>query len=165
MAKDFLECTEGTRIDLPAHGALPAAVHVFDAESVHAINAALAAERPLLVRGEPGTGKSQLARAAAVALKGGYRSKVIDARTEVQDLFFTFDAVARLAEAQLQGALRSAKLQVQRRAARRAELSRPRSALVGLRLGFCGSTSPPRGRPSPAVTERRHRSASRGAAR
>lgn len=108
MAKDFLECTEGTRIDLPAHGALPAAVHVFDAESVHAINAALAAERPLLVRGEPGTGKSQLARAAAVALKWGYRSKVIDARTEVQDLFFTFDAVARLAEAQLQGALRSA---------------------------------------------------------
>ena len=38
--------------------------HLFDAESALAIRAALAARRPLLVRGEPGVGKTQLAAAA-----------------------------------------------------------------------------------------------------
>jgi DNA polymerase III delta prime subunit len=55
--------------DLPARGSWPASRHVFDEESADAIRMALAAERPLLVRGEPGTGKSQLARAAAEELK------------------------------------------------------------------------------------------------
>jgi MoxR-like ATPase len=41
--------------------------HVLDRTSQLAINAALAAGRPLLVRGEPGVGKSQLALAAARA--------------------------------------------------------------------------------------------------
>jgi MoxR-like ATPase len=42
--------------------------HVIDRTSQLAINAVLAAGRPLLVRGEPGVGKSQLALAAARAL-------------------------------------------------------------------------------------------------
>jgi MoxR-like ATPase len=95
---------EAPQVDLPEDGLAPAGVHVFDLESVEAINAALAAERPLLVRGEPGSGKSQLARAAAVALGRPFLSAVIDARTEARDLFYTFDAVERLAEAQLLGA-------------------------------------------------------------
>lgn len=70
-----------------------------------AVNAALAAGRPLLVRGEPGIGKSQLARAAAKCLERAYVSHVIDARTEARDLLWHFDAVERLAEAQLCGAL------------------------------------------------------------
>jgi MoxR-like ATPase len=81
--------------------------HVFDEDSIHAINAALAAERPLLVRGEPGTGKSQLARAAAHQLERRFLVKTIDARTEARDLHWTFDAVARLAKAQLLAALSS----------------------------------------------------------
>lgn len=76
-------------------------VHVFDDRDRHAINAALAAGRPLLVRGEPGVGKSQLARAAAEGLGRRFVSKVIDARTEAQDLLWTFDAVRRLADAQV----------------------------------------------------------------
>lgn len=90
---------------LPAYGAQPAGVHVFDRPSVDAIHAALAAGRPLLVRGEPGSGKSQLARAAAAALGRAFVSHVIDARTEARDLMWSFDAVSRLAEAQIQGAL------------------------------------------------------------
>ncbi len=101
----YLDIADGHRLELPVEGALPATVHVFEAESADAVNAALAAGRPLLVRGEPGTGKSQLARAAAVGLGRALVSTVIDARTEARDLLWTFDAVARLAEAQVQGAL------------------------------------------------------------
>ncbi len=101
----FLECEPGSVVSLPARGAFPSQVHVFEPESINAINAALAARRPLLVRGEPGTGKSQLAAAAACALGCVFVSKVIDAATEPRDLLWTFDGVARLAEAQIQGVL------------------------------------------------------------
>ena len=77
--------------------------HIFKSREVHAINTALAAGRPLLVRGEAGVGKSQLARAAAKGLKRRFVSTTIDARTEAQDLKWTFDAVRRLADAQLIG--------------------------------------------------------------
>jgi MoxR-like ATPase len=73
---------------------------------IHAINAAIAAGRPLLVRGEPGIGKSQLARAAAKELGRAYVKYVVDSRTESRDLMWTFDAVRRLADAQLAGTLR-----------------------------------------------------------
>jgi MoxR-like ATPase len=75
--------------------------HVFEKDDVHAVNAALAAGRPLLLRGKPGTGKSQLALAAAVALGRAFVSQVIDARTESRDLLWRFDAVHRLADAQV----------------------------------------------------------------
>lgn len=75
--------------------------HVFQEEDIHAINAALASGRPLLLRGRPGTGKSQLALAAAVALGRAFVSEVIDARTESRDLLWRFDAVRRLADAQV----------------------------------------------------------------
>jgi MoxR-like ATPase len=101
----FLEIQPGRPVAIRARGTLPHAVHLFDAPSILAVNTALAARRPLLVRGEPGTGKSQLARAAAEALGRVYLSKTIDSRTEARDLFWSFDAVERLAEAQVQGAL------------------------------------------------------------
>jgi MoxR-like ATPase len=94
-------------LPLASRGLLKAAVHLFDEESILAVNAALAARRPLLVRGEPGTGKSQLARAAAQALHRLFVSKVVDVHTEARDLLWSFDAVARLAEAQLAGSARS----------------------------------------------------------
>jgi MoxR-like ATPase len=74
-------------------------------EHIAAVNAALAARRALLVRGEPGTGKSQLAAAAARALGRTFIPAVIDGSTEPRDLLWRFDAVARLAEAQLISAL------------------------------------------------------------
>lgn len=86
---------------LPAVGTWRKSVHVFDERSAQAIRAALAAGRPLLVRGDPGTGKSQLARAAAKVLGRKFLSQVVDAHTEVQDLWYRFDAVSRLGNAQM----------------------------------------------------------------
>lgn len=88
------------RFTLEATGSWPETQHVFDEPSKDAILMAVAAGRPLLVRGEPGTGKSQLARAAAQVLEGVFISEVVHARTEPQDLQWRFDAVGRLGEAQ-----------------------------------------------------------------
>lgn len=101
----LLQLNDGACIELPQRGMLPPQAHIFDQRSIVAVNAALAARRPLLVRGEPGTGKSQLARAAAAYLRRPLITKVIDARTEARDLLWEFDAVARLAEAQLLSAV------------------------------------------------------------
>ncbi len=91
-------------LDLHKIGSLPATVHVFEQRDVDAVNAALASARPLLVRGEPGSGKSQLARAAAQGLGRAFVATVVDARTEARDLQWSFDAVRRLADAQVIGA-------------------------------------------------------------
>ena len=75
--------------------------HLLDEEHQLAIQGAAAANRPLLVRGEPGLGKSQLAYAAASLLGRKFISFTISATTESQDLLWTFDAVQRLAESQV----------------------------------------------------------------
>jgi len=86
---------------------LPETVHVFDERSRNAIEAAWLSGRPLLIRGNPGTGKSQLARAAAEALGWEFTSEVINAHTEIQDLWYRFDAVSRLGQAQILSAISS----------------------------------------------------------
>jgi MoxR-like ATPase len=65
-----------------------------------AVNVALAAGRPLLVRGRPGTGKSSLARSVATLLGWRYYAMTVSSRTTARDLLWTFDSVARLADAQ-----------------------------------------------------------------
>jgi MoxR-like ATPase len=101
----YLDLTPGQVQRLEPYARLPETFHVFEATSIEAINAALAAGRPLLVRGEPGTGKSQLARAAAAALGRAFLPFTVDARTEARDLLYTVDTVARLADAQILGHL------------------------------------------------------------
>jgi MoxR-like ATPase len=59
----------------------------------------------LLVRGKPGVGKTQLAEAAAKELGRPLLRRVVDSRTEARDLLWEFDAVMRLAEAQISSAL------------------------------------------------------------
>jgi len=115
MKKRWLDIKEGDEIILLDQGASTEQVHVFDKPSIEAVNAALAAHRPLLVRGEPGTGKSQLACAAAKALGWPCLGHVVHSRTTAQDLLWSFDAVARLAEAQLAGALRLSESEVKKR--------------------------------------------------
>jgi len=78
-------------------GSWRAAEHVWDVKELDALALAQASNRPLLVRGEPGTGKSQLARAAAALLGWAFRYEVITARHEAQDLLWHYDAVERLA--------------------------------------------------------------------
>lgn len=96
----------GEPLPLPETGSWPKSVHVFEEREAYALKAATAAGRPLLVRGQPGVGKSQLARAAAQASKRLFVSEVVHARSEPQDLQWHFDAVARLGEAQALGAAR-----------------------------------------------------------
>lgn len=91
---------------LPGENSVKAAklrkiTHLFDTREVHAVNTALAAGRPLLVKGEPGVGKSQLAKAAALSLGRAFISQVMDYQTEARDLLWSFDAVRRLADAQV----------------------------------------------------------------
>ena len=67
------------------------------------------------MRGEPGTGKSQLARAAAELMGRAFVACSVDARTEARDLLWSLDAVARLAEAQVLGAQTLTQAQVEER--------------------------------------------------
>jgi MoxR-like ATPase len=94
-------------VKLVARPGLPEQYHLFDERSAMAIRAAMAALRPLLVRGEPGVGKTQLAAAAANVLKRPLLPKVVDSRTEARDLLWEFDAIMRLADAQIAAALSS----------------------------------------------------------
>ena len=93
--------TTESAISLPAMGSWPATRHAFDRQQRDALRAATAAGRPLLVRGDPGTGKSQLAHAAAVASRRLFLPLVVDSRTEASDLMWRYDAVVRLADAHL----------------------------------------------------------------
>lgn len=86
---------------LPAVGTWPQAWYLLDGRSQDAIELAVASGRPLLIRGLPGTGKSDLARAAAEYLERAFVYEVVTARTEPQDLLWRFDAIARLADAQV----------------------------------------------------------------
>ncbi len=100
----FKQFRVGEAIELPETDSWPQSVHVFDQKTANAVAAALAAQRPLLIRGEPGMGKSQLARAVAVELGWLVVSHVVNARCESEDLLYHFDAVGRLGEAQALGA-------------------------------------------------------------
>ncbi len=64
----FLSIREGHITPLPSVAGVPERVHEFDERSIAAVNLALAAKRPLLVRGEPGVGKTQLVEATAAEL-------------------------------------------------------------------------------------------------
>src|SRR4051812_13382011 len=61
-----------------------------------AVNCALALERPLLVRGEPGTGKTQLAEAVAAALGMPLIHWPVKSTTRAQDGLYVYDTVQRL---------------------------------------------------------------------
>lgn len=74
--------------------------HIFDEADCYAMWAAYAAGRPLLVRGKPGTGKSQMAKAIAEKLGWAFVSEVVQGNTDLSDLHYHFDAIGRLGEAQ-----------------------------------------------------------------
>lgn len=78
---------------------------VFAEEAVLALNVALATGRPLLVSGEPGSGKTSLARFAAHALGRAFYRETVTSRTQASDLLASFDALHRLSHAQEKGAL------------------------------------------------------------
>ena len=68
-----------------------------------AVNAAIALQRPLLVKGEPGTGKTMLAETVAEALGLPLLQWHIKSTTKAQQGLYEYDAVSRLRDSQLGG--------------------------------------------------------------
>jgi MoxR-like ATPase len=66
-----------------------------------AVNAAIVLERPLLVKGEPGTGKTVLAEEVAKALGSPLLTWHIKSTTKAQQGLYEYDAVSRLRDSQL----------------------------------------------------------------
>ena len=66
-----------------------------------AVNAAVTLQRPLLVKGEPGTGKTELARQVAQALDMPMIEWNVKSTTKAQQGLYEYDAVSRLRDSQL----------------------------------------------------------------
>ncbi len=66
-----------------------------------AVNAAVVLERPLLVKGEPGTGKTELARQVAASLDLPIIEWNVKSTTKAQQGLYEYDAVSRLRDSQL----------------------------------------------------------------
>jgi MoxR-like ATPase len=66
-----------------------------------AVNAAIALERPLLIKGEPGTGKTELAFQVSDALKAPLITWHVKSTTKAQQGLYEYDAVTRLRDSQL----------------------------------------------------------------
>lgn len=77
------------------------AAYVADKDLMVAVNAAIALERPLLVKGEPGTGKTELARQVAAALGLELIEWHVKSTTRAQQGLYEYDAVSRLRDSQL----------------------------------------------------------------
>jgi MoxR-like ATPase len=66
-----------------------------------AVNAAVTLQRPLLVKGEPGTGKTELARQVAASLNLPLIEWHVKSTTKAQQGLYEYDAVSRLRDSQL----------------------------------------------------------------
>ena len=99
----FAALKTDTEVRLAPSDQFPDAGHWWSQAEIDALILAHAAGRPLLVRGEAGSGKSQIARAASQVLNGQPPLvEVIHPRFEALDLLYRIDAIERLSDAQLQ---------------------------------------------------------------
>ncbi len=75
--------------------------YVAPPDLVMAVNAAVTLQRPLLVKGEPGTGKTELARQVAASLGLPLIEWHVKSTTRAQQGLYEYDAVSRLRDSQL----------------------------------------------------------------
>ncbi|HUJ61394.1 MAG TPA: MoxR family ATPase [Kofleriaceae bacterium] len=82
------------------------ATYIASDELRHAVNVAVALGRPLLVRGEPGTGKTLLAENLAAALELPLVRWHVKSTTKAKDGLYVYDTVARLHDSRFGGDVR-----------------------------------------------------------
>lgn len=75
--------------------------YIPSSELVDVVNLAIHLKRPLLLEGESGGGKTQLARAVAYELDLDYKFYSVKSTSKAQELLYTFDTIGRLRDAQL----------------------------------------------------------------
>jgi MoxR-like ATPase len=83
-------------------------------ELVEAVNLAIYLERPLLLKGEPGCGKTRLAQSVAYELGLPFEAWYVKSTGRARDGLYTYDAVGRLRDAQLAASGRLTSEQIQR---------------------------------------------------
>lgn len=74
--------------------------YVVSNELMHAVNVSIALQKPLLIKGEPGTGKTMLAESIAEALDKNLLIWNIKSTTKAQDGLYVYDTVQRLYDSQ-----------------------------------------------------------------
>ena len=77
--------------------------YVVSSDLLRIVNIAMALEKPLLIKGEPGTGKTQLAQAISDALGKKLIIWNIKSTTKAQDGLYVYDTVQRLYDSQFGG--------------------------------------------------------------
>ncbi len=87
-------------MDINAGGFKSTGTYIASPELMSAVNVARALEKPLLIKGEPGTGKTMLAKAIAESLEMPLITWNIKSTTKAQDGLYMYDTIQRLYDGQ-----------------------------------------------------------------
>ena len=116
VSRQFLEYTGKVQPQLGERGTNGQLLYPYlpSPELVEAVNLAIYLERPLLLKGEPGCGKTLLASAVAYELGLNLETWYVKSTSRARDGLYTYDAVGRLRDAQLAASGRLTAEQIQR---------------------------------------------------
>ena len=87
-------------MDINASGFKSTGTYIASPELMSAVNVSIALSKPLLIKGEPGTGKTMLARAIAESLEMPIITWNIKSTTKAQDGLYMYDTIQRLYDGQ-----------------------------------------------------------------
>jgi len=87
-------------MDINANGFSSTSTYIASNELMSAVNVARALQKPLLIKGEPGTGKTMLAKAIAESLSMPLITWNIKSTTKAQDGLYMYDTIQRLYDGQ-----------------------------------------------------------------